>query len=165
VVPLVERLAATLHNLEGQIMIKYVKGDLFESGLRNLAQGCNTRGVMGAGISRTFRERYPVMYHVYRALCQAHEFKLGDSMPWLDVDTNTVIFNLATQNLGENANPDAIDLAIHNMVNQAKMIHVTEIGMPWIGCGIGGLKFGELQEILVDFHSSAVDLIVHEYNA
>jgi O-acetyl-ADP-ribose deacetylase (regulator of RNase III) len=146
-------------------MIKYVKGDLFESGLRGLAHGCNVQGVMNAGIAKTFRAKYPAMYAGYRAHCKNGDYRLGDSMWWREEKTGLIIFNLATQNLSESANPDAIDLAVGIMLRQAILFNIKEIGMPWIGCGIGGLKFGELQEILTDYHASPVDIIVYEYNA
>lgn len=78
-------------------MIEYRQGDLFTAGLPALAHGCNCQGVMGAGIAVQFRDRWPGMYEAYRQRCQWGEYIPGDVMPWRDLGTGTVIFNLATQ--------------------------------------------------------------------
>lgn len=44
--------------------IQYVSGDLFVNrfNAKALAQGCNCKGSMGAGIAVSFKEHYPAMY-------------------------------------------------------------------------------------------------------
>jgi hypothetical protein len=44
--------------------IQYISGDLFVNRFnpQALAQGCNCKGSMGAGIAVGFEERYPAMF-------------------------------------------------------------------------------------------------------
>ena len=147
-------------------MITYRQGDLFASGLTALAHGCNCRGVMGAGIARSFRDRYPDMYTDYRELCDQRAYRPGDVFTWMDPGTRQVVFNLATQRLtGPDAQPWAITAAVAQMIKIAHYDRgIGEIGMPMIGCGIGGLDPAALQMCLAPFRSAPVDLIVFEYS-
>ena len=37
----------------------FLSGNLFESNAQTIGHGCNTKGIMGAGIAREFKRRYP----------------------------------------------------------------------------------------------------------
>ena len=53
--------------------IQYVSGDIFFNtfSAKAFAHGCNCQGSMGAGIAKTFKERYPEMYDTYRESCKS----------------------------------------------------------------------------------------------
>lgn len=144
-------------------MIRYRQGDLFASGLPALAHGVNCRGAMGAGIARSFRERWPDMYEDYRQICAAGHLRPGQVFAWKDA-TGLVIVNLATQkNTGADAKPWAVATAIGQMIMLAQELGITEVGLPLIGCGIGGLKREDLVVCLAPFEVAPVNLSVYEY--
>lgn len=137
------------------------QGDLFHSGLPALAHGCNCQGVMGAGIAAQFRERWPAMYTAYRDRCKTGGFRLGGYMTWSAPPV--MIYCLATQKYaGPEARLDAIAVSVSKMLLDAEAAGITAIGLPKIGCGIGGLLWadvGYLLEVLAA--PSLVELIVH----
>ena len=132
--------------------IEVRQGDLFASGASGLAHGCNCRGVMGAGIARSFRDRWPVMYAEYRERCQDGRFILGEVFAYETGDWPTnglVIFNLATQlDPGPHANLYAIEQSVTTMLALARERVVEEVALPRIGAGIGGLDWAEVQRTL-----------------
>jgi O-acetyl-ADP-ribose deacetylase (regulator of RNase III) len=146
-------------------MITYRDGDLFASGLPALAHGVNCRGVMGAGIAAQFRQRWPDMYESYRKRCAKAAMIPGDILPWKD-GSGLVIFNLATQQApGPCAQPWMITAAIGRMITEAVhdfRFYITEIGLPMIGCGIGGLDPDgtELARALAPYENAPVNLTV-----
>lgn len=147
------------------------EGDLFASGLPALAHGCNCQGVMGAGIAVQFRERWPRMYAEYRRRCSVGEFRLGDVMMWRDIGwampfSPVTIFNLATQDRpGPDARLDALTVSVARMLLLAGRNGITAVGMPMIGCGIGGLEWEHVNYTLeVLAARSPVELIVHSYD-
>jgi O-acetyl-ADP-ribose deacetylase (regulator of RNase III) len=146
-------------------MIIYRKGDLFASGLRAIAHGVNCQGVMGAGIAAGFRARWPDMYDAYRAACKAGALQPGDTMRW-DVPGLT-IWNLATQrNPGRGASTAAIRAAMDRMVGQAQGLAIRQIGIPKIGCGIGGLDWQQdVRPVLARYDHLPVDLVVYEFTS
>ena len=79
---------------------EFLSGDLFDNAhhAQAFAQGCNCQGSMGAGIAKTFRERYPEMFDEYRRRCKAEprRFNLGDCWLW-KANHQPWVFNLAIQ--------------------------------------------------------------------
>lgn len=59
-------------------MIIYKEGDLFESGCFVGINTVNCKGVMGKGIAKEFKERYPEMYKQYKKACKLGCYKPGD---------------------------------------------------------------------------------------
>jgi O-acetyl-ADP-ribose deacetylase (regulator of RNase III) len=143
-------------------MLRYKTGDLFESGLPALAHGVNCRGVMGAGIAVQFADRYPLMYKIYRDTCRSGKLHPGDVLPFRDPDTGLWIFNLATQDgTGADATPWAFALSLAEAVRIAAAEGIEAIGMPLIGCGIGGLSRAWLDTIVKPYQRAPVDLTVY----
>ena len=140
-------------------MITYIEGDLFTCGIKALAHGCNCQGVMGAGIAAQFRARFPAMYERYRNLCADGWFIPGEVMPWTEQDR--VVFNLATQaRPGLDAQPWMIAAAVGRMIMYGVRHRITEIAMPWIGTGIGGLSPGRLMRTIEPYENAPVNLTV-----
>lgn len=134
-------------------MIEYVTGDLLKEGPRTIAHGCNTKGVMGAGIARPIRDKFPKMYESYHFLCVNDHFVLGDVMPWRQEDPNggnfLRVYNLMTQtNPGADGNLYGVAIAARDMLSKADAFGVDVIGMPRIGCGIAGLAWADVEEAL-----------------
>jgi O-acetyl-ADP-ribose deacetylase (regulator of RNase III) len=145
-------------------MIIFTQGDLFASHLPAIAHGVNCRGVMGAGIAAQFRARYPKMYESYRRRCLRGELLPGEVVPWKH-DDGTVIYNLATQREpGPDAQPWMITAAVGRMITEAVTDYgITEVGLPLIGCGIGGLAKVALRQALLPYAGAPVNLTVFEY--
>jgi O-acetyl-ADP-ribose deacetylase (regulator of RNase III) len=146
-------------------VITWRTGDLFASGLPAIAHGVNCKGVMGAGIALQFRQRWPQMAESYRRRCRRGEMLPGEVMSWRDSD-GSFIFNLVTQvNPGPDAQPWMITAAAGSMITEAYYLrHITEIGLPWIGCGIGGLTRDDLHSALLPYAAAPVNLTVFQYD-
>ncbi len=133
--------------------IEIVSGDLFVNhyNAQAYAHGCNCQGSMGAGIAKGFKERYPDMFEVYRAMCQAEprQFNLGDSFLWKAEDKPWV-FNLGTQERywRARASYEAIETALSKMKQQANDNNLQTIAIPRIGTGYGGLSWKRLKVII-----------------
>ena len=50
-------------------MIKHIKCDIFESGADVICHQVNCQGVMGSGIAKQVREKYPWVYKEYKKFC------------------------------------------------------------------------------------------------
>lgn len=126
-----------------------VKGNLFDPdfGFDALAQGVNTKGKMGAGIAVEFRTRYPQMYAEYKKLCD----DFTDILPGLlhtynPVKDEPVIFNMFSQDWpGPYGRYELLSSSALLMRMQAESLELDSVGLPWIGCGIAGLKHHNVQ--------------------
>ncbi|NDG52854.1 MAG: hypothetical protein EBY39_07510 [Flavobacteriia bacterium] len=147
-------------------MVKIIDGNLldFPNEIDFIAHSCNTHNVMGAGIAREIKNRYP---NAYSSDC--HAMMEGDnvlgnfSFAVTDATQNKGIFNMYTQDKigGERAvNYEAFYTALENVANyiewQSK--HECEkkvLGLPFgISCGLAGgswtIIFAMINDILVD---------------
>jgi len=146
-----------------------IKGDLFDPShnFNALAQGVNTRGIMGSGIAVEFSQRFPDMYEDYMDEC----YKYSSILPglihrWYNAGNggcpveDPAIYNLFSQiHPGDgNASMELLERATYLMLQEAddalevfggldRLIGSNDlidgkfrVGLPWIGCGVGGLK-------------------------
>ena len=50
-------------------MLKIVKGNIFDSNANAILHQVNCQGVMGSGVAKQVRERYPKVYQAYKQTC------------------------------------------------------------------------------------------------
>ncbi len=50
-------------------MMTIVKGNVLDSNADAILHQVNCQGVMGSGLAKEIKERYPVVFHEYKALC------------------------------------------------------------------------------------------------
>ena len=125
--------------------VEHIKGDLFRGDERVIAHGCNCIGMMGAGVAKVIRDRFPLVFRKYQAAVDAKVFNLGYAQFVRDAENNICVYNLATQrNPGKDGSYWGCYLAFCNMLEHAKVNNVTRIAMPRIGGGIAGLMWKDL---------------------
>jgi O-acetyl-ADP-ribose deacetylase (regulator of RNase III) len=135
------------------MITSYKTGDLFEANEAAIAHGCNTQGVMGAGVARLVRDNYPSVYREYRLACNGRSFVVGTAQavwsdPREDAD-DRLIYNLGTQrHPGKDATVWGVFLSFANMAEDAFARGINAIAIPRIGCGIGGLKWPDVFEAI-----------------
>lgn len=134
-------------------MIRYVKGDLLASNQPVIAHGCNTHGVMGSGIAWQIRQKWPNVYEVYRLRHQVMGLELGTILPVRTVDGRTVVNCMTQNNFGRTGEQfvdyDAIERCMAAIDAQAKVWDAAEIGLPFIGAGLGGGDWNIIEKIIV----------------
>lgn len=140
--------------------IEHVVGDLFAQDVQAIGHGVNCYGEMGAGIAVVFRRGYPAMYDEYRRRCEAGEFGLGSILAW-KTKSGKAIYNLGTQfQPGRNASLEGIRWSVTRMLAHAELNDIGSVALPQIGCGIGGLSWNEVRNLLEGVaERSAVHLV------
>lgn len=138
--------------------LSVIQGDLFDPEHRfdALAQGVNCRGLMGAGIAVPFRLMWPGMYEEYEEECVRFPTLVpGTTLVHHVVGTETLptvrtIYNMFTQVLpGRNADYGLLQSSAYSLLKQVPANAAPQkIGLPWIGCGIGGLEHHNVHHLL-----------------
>ena len=135
------------------MQIEYREGNLLESGMMTIVHGCNSRGVMGSGIAKSIRSKWPEVYDRYKA---AYDEVDGPLPLGCVVDSfandGTRVLNAITQDLygrdgGVYVDYDAIRLCFKK-INAQLGIWISEIGMPQIGAGLGGGDWNKIATII-----------------
>jgi len=147
-------------------MVQIIDGNLldFPNGVDFIAHSCNTQNVMGAGIAKQIKDRYP---NAYSADCHAmmnNDNQLGwYSFAVTDATQNKGIYNMYTQDkIGGNraVNYEAFYVALKKVADHIEWQSKHEdeekaLGLPYgISCGLAGgnwgVIFSMINDILVD---------------
>ena len=136
--------------------IEIIKGDALELATGVLVHGCNTEGVMGSGIARGVKTRYPNVYDVYKQAQRENGLKLGSCSIGVARD-NLYIVNAITQTLC--ASKDRLfSLSyyviarcfniVNTAMNQIDSEFLMNLCFPKIGAVRGGGNWNVIQEII-----------------
>lgn len=119
-------------------MIEYRSGDVTMFPV--FGHGCNTMGVMGAGVAKLVRTRYPKTFKDYARRCADSPGMAPGEVHWFDEGGHSIA-NLMTQRFtGACAQLPYIRTALTSALRAASQRGFRELAIPWIGCGIGGLS-------------------------
>ncbi|MEW6551053.1 MAG: macro domain-containing protein [Campylobacterota bacterium] len=121
-------------------MINYIQGNLFTSNAKVLVNTVNTVGVMGKGIAADFKKIYPKMFDEYKKLCDDNSFDIGDL--YLYKTSNKWILNFPTKKHWKNPSTvEYIEKGLKRLLEESAKLQITDIAMPKLGCGNGGLDW------------------------
>ena len=141
-------------------MISHEEGRLFDYAHKAYAHGVNTGGVMNAGIAVEFKNRFPGLLKAYREQCKYDNLSPGEL--FLFKAPNALVFNLATQRPSGRAQRSYLQKSVGLLYLAARSQGITDIHMPKIGCGLGGLHEEDLIEALDPFlHDSKHHVVIH----
>lgn len=127
------------------------KGNIFDSEAEVIGHGVNTYGVMGAGIAKQIRERFPHVYAAYRRACDSGNFLPGMTLPVEDPDTGVWIMNLASQERpGADARLEWLEESLTEALRQMPNVGLTSLALPQIGAGIGGLEWDDVRSVITE---------------
>lgn len=156
-------------------MIEYIKPlDITTVNDGVVMHGCNAHGVMGSGVAKAIRAKWPLAYERYHAFCKGYEDSpdlLGKVLmvnvtPDNGAINSLFVANAITQlNYGKDgkvyASIDAIADALATTVSFAAVLELP-LFMPPIGCGLGGLNWENDVRPLVEWAAQGyeIDIIV-----
>jgi O-acetyl-ADP-ribose deacetylase (regulator of RNase III) len=155
-------------------MIEFVKGDIFESGCQALVNPVNLQGIMGAGVAKAFKAKFPTNYKLYREACKGYP-QLGTiystkELPWYEdkkhfttgtlccvrdvltcrlFSTPVTIVNFPTKSAWKLPSEftylrDGL-LTLRDLLNEGK---IASIAIPALGCGKGGLPWDKVKQLI-----------------
>ncbi len=148
----------------------YKEGDISLAPEVIIIHGCNAKGVMGSGVAKALRARFPDIFDSYVSALLGG-YTLGDPVI---VHTKTkIIGNLITQEAygydnKQYASVDAIRTALYEFVYIIKYQYQIEpipaIASPKIGCGRGGLSWeNEVKKIYEELEQMEnVEFVIYE---
>lgn len=150
-------------------MIQHIKCNIFESGADVILHQVNCQGVMGSGVAKQVKERYPNVFWGYKLVCDWCKDKselLGIAEAYQTKDN--IIVNLhAQENYGYDGkcytDYDALKRCLIEVADHIATEHDT-IAIPYLmGCHRGGgdwnKVYGMIEEVLGDYN-----VLICEYN-
>lgn len=132
--------------------------DIFKSNAQILVNPVNCVGVMGKGLAKQFREKFPALYEDYKSACKHKVLKPGYSMLYHDAGTNQWVANLATEDHWKNgASEHWISQSLRNLRDDIARTRgyfhperFESVAIPRIGCGLGGLDWNNIRPLIIN---------------
>jgi O-acetyl-ADP-ribose deacetylase (regulator of RNase III) len=152
--------------------MRIIKGDLVELAKQGkfdyIIHGANCFCMMGAGIAIQIARSFPKAYEIDLGTRKGDIFKLGDYSKSEETANNGhefVVVNGYTQfEPGPDFQEFALQSVLYKLVRKERLTPTTLVGMPWIGCGIGGSSIEKVRPIILEF-AKFVDLTIVEFDA
>lgn len=130
-------------------MIKYKVGNLLDCEEQIIIHGCNAQGVMGSGVAKAIREKYPEAYETYMSY-KPIGYKLGTINFAIGKD-GKLIGNAITQKYyGRNKN--IVYVSYESIREVFKFINLTfvddSVAIPRIGAGLANGDWNIIENII-----------------
>lgn len=149
-------------------MIKHIKGDLLKSDCDYICHQVNCQGIMGSGIAKQIRDRYPEVYISYRSMCALYD--PDEILGFIDIvnlDARYNVINIFGQlNYGYDGKQYTSYDAFTNALKMIKewVPAGMSIGFPKnIGCGLGGADWDCISALIEAILGTEYDVYIYEY--
>ena len=151
-------------------MLEFVKGDFFDFDADIRINTVNCVGVMGAGVALAFKKKYPEMFKEYARQCKEKEIVPGKPTVWKQGDMfskGIEIINFPTKNHWRNPSEyEYIEDGLIWLSNYLKNKEGLTITLPALGCGHGGLDWGEVKRLILKYlEKTSNNILVFEPEA
>ncbi len=149
------------NKLENITMIEFKKGNLLATDAEALINTVNTVGVMGKGIALQFKKAFPENYDTYKKACDENIVKPGQMfIVKRDSLTNPhYIINFPTKRHWKgNSKLEDIKAGLVALVEEVKKRDIKSVAVPPLGCGLGGLSWGQVYSLIQEEFSKAPEI-------
>lgn len=131
------------------MQIEYITGDLLLTDVKHIMHGCNSHGVMGSGVAKVIRDKYPQAYRDYNDKYNNFGLELGTIVVSVQ-DDGKVIHNAITQkDYGRDSARVYVSYwAIANVFRHIESWGIKEIAIPKIGAGFANGDWNVIEAII-----------------
>lgn len=147
-------------------MISQGTGSIFNSNAEAIVNAVNCVGVMGAGLAKAFKNRYPLMYEQYALKCRLGLIRPGATDLYiLDAIKPKYIINFPTKDhFKDPSKLMYIQQGNIDLVNVVRDWKIKSIAVPALGCGLGGLNWEDVKSSIkiAAHYTSDVNWILYD---
>lgn len=144
-------------------MIEISHGNLLKANAEALVNTVNCVGFMGKGIALQFKLAFPANNRHYEAACRAGEVEPGRMLIYDNgrIRKPHYIINFPTKRHWRgNSRIEDIRLGLEALIADAKRLGIRSIAVPPLGCGLGGLNWGEVKPLIESAFAEVPDVRV-----
>ena len=143
-------------------MVVYKTGDIFDSPAQVITNTVNCVGVMGKGLAREFKKKFPAMYNDYKTKC--HAGKVVPGRPYLWEDDRVQILNFPTKrHWRQGSFLSDVEEGLKYLAETYAKMGITSLALPPLGCGNGGLDWSEVKNLINKYLGPIEVLDVYVY--
>lgn len=161
-------------------MIVYKTGNILDDDADWIVNPVNCNGVMGKGLAKQFKEKYPKYFEDYKTHCFNGNIQLGDYFVHWDkmgYSERKIISFPTKGHWRDNSDLNHIKQTLDVMAKHLRDLYDKEddvwfdyvksewksIAFPKIGTGLGGLDWDDVHELLKEFAEKVPEVEVRIY--
>lgn len=145
-------------------MIMFLKGDILEARVDAIVNPVNCEGYMGKGLALQVKQLYPKTFNDYSVVCKEGRLKIGQVHYFRE--NEKIIINFPTKYKWRTKSKlSYIADGLPVMIDLLKKLNIKSIAIPPLGCGLGGLKWDEVKQVLLEHLetvSDVLDIFIYE---
>ncbi|MFW9874155.1 MAG: macro domain-containing protein [Candidatus Thorarchaeota archaeon] len=142
-------------------IIYKINENIFKSEADALVNTVNCKGIMGKGLAKEFKERYPEMFKDYRKKCESNQLKIGKLHLFQTLDH--LIINFPTKiHWKHYSRLEWIESGLLYFVNNYKKWNIKSVAFPQLGTSYGKLEW-EVVKPLMENYLGPLDIEVEIY--
>jgi O-acetyl-ADP-ribose deacetylase (regulator of RNase III) len=132
-------------------MLELTRGDILKANAEALVNTVNCVGVMGRGIALQFRKAFPENFKAYKSVCDKKQLHPGAMLVY---DLNRFqnpryIINFPTKRHWKGKSKlEDIKSGLESLVQEISKRNIRSIAIPPLGCGLGGLDWAQVKQII-----------------
>ena len=143
-------------------MLKVTRGSIFDGNHQVIVNPVNCVGVMGKGLAKSFKLRYPDMFEHYKIQCLREKVRIGLGCKFETDDGVLILCAPTKDHWRSKSNPWIINSSLDWIYSELKRIEFCSVGIPAIGCGEGGLNFNDVLTA-IEFKLTNLNHDIHVY--
>ena len=148
-------------------MIRMCDGSIFDADVEALVNPVNTVGVMGAGLAKKFKERWPGMFWGYESTCKAGELNVGEVFlwrpNWRNPDPRFIVCLPTKRHYRDASRLEDIESGLVAMIPKLQRFRVRSVAIPALGCGLGGLDWADVLPLIERVMGGVPGIETHIY--
>lgn len=145
-------------------MLLFRRTNIMESNAQTVVNTVNCVGVMGKGLAKSFKDRYPDMYSAYVSICEKGLLEPGKL--WLWQGSEQWVLNFPTKKHWRYPSKlEWIEAGLDKFVREYESRGITEISFPRLGCGNGNLDWEEVRPLMLRYLAPLpIPVFIHDHS-
>lgn len=127
------------------------RGDIFKSGMQTLVCPVNTEGAMGAGLAKSFRDRFGGLLDAYRRACRIDVFQRKGVFVYNHGEDCKIACIATKRRWKENSKLAWVEWGLECLAADYKEYGIESIAVPALGCGLGRLEWEDVRPLIVQY--------------
>lgn len=134
-------------------MIEIRQGNILKTDVEALVNTVNCVGIMGKGIALQFKQAFPANFEAYQKACHTKEVRPGQMFiyPTGSMLNPKYIINFPTKrHWRDSSYYEDIKSGLKALIAEVRKLGIQTIAVPPLGCGLGGLDWSRVREMIKD---------------
>lgn len=146
-------------------MVSVKVGNIFNTKYNCIVVPVNCVGVMGAGLAKQFKFRYPLIFDSYKRKCKTNSIKTGKIYLYDESDDNFALLFPTKEHWKNESKIEYIESGLDYFIKNYQKIKecgVNGVAFPMLGCGCGGLDKTKVLNIMINkFNNLDIDIEIY----